>query len=122
LRIINTHQGRGAGDEVLRSVGQLLLSRCRANDTVFDCGGGKFVIVAPGMNRRGAGRVAHELCEEVMNLRIVAPGVKTGVTCTFGVADSIVAAGQSLLDRAEGALTKAKLNGRASVSVARPPR
>ena len=123
LRIINSRQGRATGDEVLRRVGQTLLGNSRNGETVVDCGGGKFVVVAPGLNRRGAGRMAHKLCDEMQNLRIVGPQIKTEITCTFGVADdAITAAGVSLLDRADGALTKAKLNGKGCVSIARPPR
>lgn len=47
LRIINSRQGRATGDEVLRRVGQTLLGNSRNGETVVDCGGGKFVVVAP---------------------------------------------------------------------------
>jgi diguanylate cyclase (GGDEF)-like protein len=122
LRIINTRHGRAVGDEVLRSVGQLLLSQCRAQDAVCACGGGKFSIIVSGMDRRAASQLADRLCAQIQSLLVAKRGTEIGLTCTFGVADMNVSGGESLFDRADAALKRAKLNGRASVSVARPPR
>jgi hypothetical protein len=44
------------------------------------------------------------------------------VTCSFGVADTLVTGEGSLLERANFALHRAKLNGGGCVSTARPLR
>lgn len=122
LRIINSRFGLAVGDEALMRIGDALLKHARPGDIVSDCGGGRFVIAAPGLDRRDAGRMAQRLSDKIRELPIFGEGVKFPVTCTFGVADVAVAGGEPLMDRADGALKRAKLNGRASVSVARPPR
>jgi two-component system, cell cycle response regulator len=122
LRVINSRHGLTAGDEVLRSVGQFLLSQCRAQDAVCMCGAGKFSIVVSGMDRHAAGRLAERLCGQIQDLHVARLGMEIGVTCTFGVADVSVSGGASLFERADAALKRAKLNGKASVSVARPAR
>jgi len=122
LRVINSRHGRTVGDEVLRSVGQFLLSQCRAQDVVCVCGGGKFSMVVSGMDRHAAGRLAERLCGQIRDLHVVRRGMEIGATCTFGVADISVSGGASLFERADAALKRAKLNGKASISVARPAR
>jgi diguanylate cyclase (GGDEF)-like protein len=122
LRIINGRFGTSGGDQVISRIGQMLVKHSRPGDLVADWGAGRFMIAAPGLDRRDAGRMAQRLSEKVRDLEVLGTETDFRITCTFGVADSAVAAGQPLLERADGALMRAKLNGRASVSVARPPR
>jgi len=118
---INDKHGRGVGDEVIRTVGQLLLSQCRAEDAVCNTGGGKFSILSSGTDRHAAGKLADRLCSQARKTA-VRKGMEVGVTCSFGVADISVAGDEPLFDRADGALTRAKMNGPGTVCVARPPR
>jgi diguanylate cyclase (GGDEF)-like protein len=122
LRIINGRFGTSGGDEVISRIGEMLVKHSRPGDMIAEWGAGRFVIAAPGLDRRDAGRMAERLSAKIKDLEVLGAGTDSRVTCTFGVADSAVAAGQPLLERAHGALKRAKLNGRASVSVARPPR
>ncbi len=122
LRIINGRFGTSGGDEVISRIGEMLVKHSRPGDLVADWGAGRFMIAAPGLDRRDAGRTAQRLSEKIRELEVLGAGTDSRVTCTFGVADTAVAAGQPVLERADGALKRAKLNGRASVSVARPPR
>jgi diguanylate cyclase (GGDEF)-like protein len=122
LRIVNSRHGQTAGDEVLRALAQMLTSQCRPEDVVCNSGGGRFSIVAPGIDRGDAGRTARRISEQVRNLQVMEQDKKIAVSCTFGVADLEIAGHEPLLDRAEAALRRAKLNGKGSVSVARPER
>jgi len=122
LRIINGRFGTAGGDQVISSIREMLVRHGRPGDLVADWGAGRFMVAAPGLDRRDAGRMALRLSEKVRDLEVLGAETDFRITCTFGVADSAVAAGQPLLERAHGALMRAKLNGRASVSVARPPR
>lgn len=122
LREINRKHGMTFGDEVLRWLGGILLSQCRAVDAVCQCNGGKFAIIVPGMDRAHAGRLAERLCAEVQAHLLSRAGQSVGVTCSFGVADTFVAGDAALVERAETMLIRAKQNGGGCVCVARPPR
>ena len=122
LRKINAKYGIPLGDEVIRSVGNILLSECRAEDAVCHFEGGRFAILVSIMGRAGAGRLADRLCRQIQEKLLVVHGNELGVTCSFGVADTFVAGEGSLLERANTALRRAKLNGGSCVSVARPLR
>jgi diguanylate cyclase (GGDEF)-like protein len=99
-----------------------MLSTCRAEDAICHCGGGKFSILVSGMDRRAASRLADRLCREIQQKCASLHGKDIGLTCSFGVADSSITEGGSLLTRADAAMVRAKQNGRCTVSIARPPR
>ena len=122
LRRINAKQGIAFGDEILRTVGNILLGQCRSEDAVCHFHAGKFAILLSVMGRAGAGCLAERLCKEIQQKLLTVHGKEVGVTCSFGVADSLVAGDLSLLERANLALRRAKLNGGACVSIARPLR
>jgi two-component system cell cycle response regulator len=122
LASINVQFGWHVGDEMLRAVSRLMLVICRAEDSVCYCGQGKFSILVSGMDRKAASRLAERLCAEIQRKCASLHGKHVGLTCSFGVADSAIAGEESLLDRADIAMTRAKQNGRCSVSVAKPLR
>ncbi|HZK79410.1 MAG TPA: diguanylate cyclase [Humisphaera sp.] len=122
LQRINKKFGIPFGDEILRALGGILLSQCRAEDAVCRYESGKFAIVVSAMSRTGAGRLAERLCAMIQTKLLSRAGKQVGVTCSFGVADSLVAGDAALLERANLAMIRAKQNGGACVVVARPPR
>jgi len=122
LRLINARHGVPIGDEALRAIGNIVLGQCRTEDAVCRCDGGKFAILLSVMSRAGAGTLAERLCEQIRTQLAVIRKHEVGVTCSFGVVDSLVTGDASLLQRAELALIRAKQNGGNCVSVARPLR
>lgn len=122
LRRINSRHGLPLGDEVIRSVSDKLLNICRAQDAVCHLGGGRFAILISVTGRAGAARLAERLRKDIQSKLFSIRGNEIGVTCSFGVADSLVAGEASLDARADAALLRAKLNGGNCVSIARPPR
>ncbi|HWE04031.1 MAG TPA: diguanylate cyclase [Tepidisphaeraceae bacterium] len=122
MRQINKKHGIPFGDEILRSLSNILLSQCRAEDAVCRLDGARFAIVLSAMNRTGAGRLAERLSSTIQTRLLSRAGKDVGVTCSFGVADSLVTGDVTLLERAELAMIRAKQNGGACVVIARPPR
>ncbi len=122
LRLINSRHGRPAGDDVIRTVGDLLLENCRAEDAVCTCGGGNFFIVMSGLERQAAGRLAERLSKQMAQRPAAIGKTQIPFSCSFGVADTVVATDSPLTDRALSAVAIAKRNGSGTVTVARRSR
>jgi len=122
LRQINRNNGTPFGDEILRSIGSILLQQCRARDAISHYEQGKFGVIVTEMTRAGAGLLAERLRTQIENQLRTRLGKEVGTTCSFGVADSLVSGDTSLMERAHIALMRAKQNGGNCVSVARPLR
>ena len=54
LKQVNDGQGHGAGDEVLRTLGEALRAELRTYDTALRYGGDEFVCILPGADVAGA--------------------------------------------------------------------
>jgi diguanylate cyclase (GGDEF)-like protein len=119
LKAINIKHGEGIGSEVLRSVGRILLSHCRAEDLVCRFDSGKFAILMGGADRTTAARLADRLRSEIERQLKTRGGVDLNVTCSFGVADTQGAVDETLIARADTATFRAKQIGRNCVSAAR---
>jgi diguanylate cyclase (GGDEF)-like protein len=65
---LNDTLGHAAGDELLRSIGQLFRSTLRETDTAFRCGGDEFVIVLEGSDAKGAAVLSNRLVKLVDGL------------------------------------------------------
>ncbi|MDT4912965.1 MAG: hypothetical protein QOC66_2093 [Pseudonocardiales bacterium] len=127
FKLINDRHGHLAGDVVLRGVGQRLAAEVREYDSVGRFGGEEFVAVLPAATERDALGIAERLRARVSELRVSAligrpadePGdpalsISIGVAC-FPRDGSEVAA---LLGAADGALYRAKAQGRNRVELA----
>lgn len=113
---VNDRLGHGAGDRVLRRLGQLLLECFRGEDVVGRWGGEEFVVGMYGMSREdGVTRLAQAL--ETFR----APGADgdrtQGITFSAGVAQHAEDGTdvQALYRKADAALYEAKRAGRARV-------
>ena len=105
FKSINDRYGHPVGDHVLKSVADILLHRIRVSDIAARWGGEEFLVLVPN----GSLKQAVELAERIRN------GVaETGmVTISLGVAELFAGENaESLIQRADKALYRAKRGGR----------
>jgi two-component system cell cycle response regulator len=121
LKPFNDRWGHAAGDRVLRSVANALLSRARVADTVARYGGDEIVVVMPDTDLAIAREIATGLVGLVGETRISRIGDwQAGVTVSIGMAtlNDRDTDAQALLERADEALYAAKRAGRNRVAEA----
>jgi len=118
---VNDSFGHECGDEVLRAVAQLLRAQFRKGDIVCRYGGEEFTIVMPAATLEQASQRAASVCDAVRNLKISCGERAVGpVTMSFGIA-AFPQHGDApaiVLKAADGALLRAKMEGRDQVIVA----
>ncbi|HWE92522.1 MAG TPA: GGDEF domain-containing protein [Tepidisphaeraceae bacterium] len=68
FKCLNDTMGHAAGDEFLRSIGQIIRSTVREADAAFRCGGDEFVIVLEGADAEAAHAMAERLTSLVDSL------------------------------------------------------
>jgi diguanylate cyclase (GGDEF)-like protein len=120
---VNDSFGHGAGDRVLRSVGQVLRDSCRLYDVPGRYGGEEFCIVLPETRVANTTVVAERIRERLAASRFEVGADSVVVTASIGIAgiDSIETEGalspSALIDRADQALYSAKHRGRNRVEM-----
>lgn len=121
-RINDTH-GHAAGDTVLAAVAARLRDNLRGEDLIARIGGEEFLIALPDTPLDRAAPAADRLCRLISGRPVTLPGTGTEVTVTMSIG---VAVGgtpgesvESLIDRADRALYRAKADGRNKVDVSR---
>jgi diguanylate cyclase (GGDEF)-like protein len=120
LREVNNTYGHLAGDAVLRTVGETILTTLRANDVAGRFGGEEFCILLPGAGRDEAVVVAERLRRAVEELAVLVPGGHVRVTMSLGLTlypqdgEGV----EELVQRADVALYAAKNAGRNQVCLA----
>jgi diguanylate cyclase (GGDEF)-like protein/PAS domain S-box-containing protein len=109
----NDSFGHPAGDEVLKTVAQLLQKYVRPNDLVARYGGEEFAIVLVNTPIEGAYILAQRLRRAIET----APWTQRKVTASFGIStfDELHTDSARLLAGADKALYQAKANGRNQV-------
>ncbi len=122
---INDRYGHPAGDEVLRSVADILRAHSRADDVAARYGGEEFVLCLAGATRRVVADRAETIRRAIEAMRITIDGGRQfGVTASFGIStgergpESWAAA----IGAADRALYEAKSLGRNRVCEAEPLR
>jgi diguanylate cyclase (GGDEF)-like protein/PAS domain S-box-containing protein len=116
----NDSFGHGAGDEVLRALGQLLMRHVRVEDIACRYGGEEFTVVLPGCSLDTAIARAEALREQARDLQVHHAGQALGgITVSAGVAafPQHGTTESAVLRAADGALYQAKQAGRNRVVV-----
>lgn len=111
---INDDYGHNAGDKVLKSYANSVLSAFRQYDMVARYGGEEFVVIFPNTDLQGAYRALKKVQQRTENVRIEVgedtiplPSFSAGLVEYKGETDV-----ESLIHRADTALYTAKSNGR----------
>jgi diguanylate cyclase (GGDEF)-like protein len=123
FKAVNDQYGHAAGDVVLRAVGGYLNTHRRAPDWVARFGGEEFVIVLPETDLGGALEIAERTRAGIASLQLEVDGTSTSVTASFGVSTFRMGAddtAQTMLERSDEAMYRAKQAGRNQVRSERP--
>jgi len=117
---INDRYGHPAGDAVLREVGRVLRQVGRTVDHVARSGGEEFWMLVPNTGVEGALQVAERLRRAVSEMTVTTPRGEIRLTVSIGVA--VAERGgeplESLMQRLDAALYRAKQGGRDRVDLA----
>ena len=118
---VNDTYGHTAGDCALQQVSMILKDSIRESDTLCRYGGEEFAVIMPMTGITDALEKADKIRQyvESTNFDTVAPGKSLEITISIGVA-SFPENGteyDALVDAADGALYKAKRNGRNRVEM-----
>lgn len=120
---VNDSFGHSVGDEVLKSVGQVLRESCRVYDVPGRYGGEEFCIVLPETRINNTTGVAERIRSRLAQTQLAIGGQSISVTASIGVAGMDSSSGESvlsaaaLLERADRALYAAKNHGRNRVEL-----
>lgn len=119
FKAINDRHGHAQGDVVLRGVANALRVQLRRFELAYRLGGEEFVVLLPGADLADATGVAERLRAAIEAAR---PGDIT-VTASFGVAEGhgATCAFEDLFADADGALYRAKFEGRNCVRTTEEP-
>ncbi len=113
FKSFNDTYGHQVGDQVLKSLAQLLQNSVRNIDIVARYGGEEFAIILPETDLTGAVKVARRINQLVRDMIINYDELELSITISIGVAS--YQSGQSkkeLISNADEALYKAKESGR----------
>lgn len=116
---INDQYGHEAGDQVLITMGALLLQTCRAHDVVARWGGEEFLVLLPNTTIDAAGALAERIRHAVAAHPMHHAGQRMRATLSMGVAQ--VQPGEALnaaIARADRALYQSKEAGRNRITIA----
>ena len=118
FKAINDEFGHNSGDQVLKAIARTLTDGVRQNDVVGRWGGEEFLVIFSEIKLSAARIVAERLKNKLENTPQV-PGGPAKVTTSIGLAmldDSDTV--ESLLEKADKALYRAKARGRNRVELA----
>ncbi len=106
FKAVNDNHGHAAGDDMLRSVGTVLVQRLRGSDLIARIGGDEFAAILPDVDGVHALAIARSLEERVGALRR-GPSGQITITASIGVAGydgSLPVASATLLAEADAAM------------------
>ena len=110
---INDSYGHLAGDKVIKIIARAMLSRLREKDFIGRYGGEEFVIIMPDTRPADAEQVLNNLRLAVAAIPFHFKERQIQITISFGVVEAMREDNpETLFERADRALCKAKENGR----------
>lgn len=110
---INDSYGHLAGDKVLKIIARELVSRLREKDFIGRYGGEEFVIIMPDTRPADAEHVLNKLRLAIAAIPFHFEERQIQITISFGVVEALREdSPETIFDRADKALYKAKENGR----------
>ena len=111
---VNDNFGHSAGDEVLRAVGDCLArSFIRKSDFVARYGGDEFAVILTDTSAGDCGKLMQRFLESARKIRIQSAPDEALVSCSAGYTEIVDGdTVQTLIQRADRALYKAKAAGR----------
>ena len=113
---INDTFGHAAGDAVLQHIGALVRATLRASDLPARLGGDEFIALMPETNIEGAVSLGERLLQRLGARPISVLDQSLGATLSIGVASAEGCNSlEELMAKADGALYRAKKEGRARV-------
>jgi diguanylate cyclase (GGDEF)-like protein len=113
---VNDRHGHAAGDQILKSVTEIINLRIRVTDSLYRIGGEEFVIVLEGQDLHRAAHLAEQL-RTIVEANELVPD--QAVTISIGAAELRVGeTGNDWMHRADEALYRAKRSGRNAISIA----
>jgi diguanylate cyclase (GGDEF)-like protein len=117
---VNDRYGHLCGDTVLATVGKRMRDVLRGSDLKCRYGGEEFIVLLPETPLHGARRVAETLRKELGDRPIPWAGEAITITASFGITQALPGEVniQAVVARAEGALLRAKDEGRNCVRIA----
>jgi len=124
LKNINDTHGHLAGDEALRTIGNLLKTSMRRNDWAGRWGGDEFMLLLPGADLLMAQQVAERLRQRISQSQVqLEDGAPVQIRVSLGVVSSPLHDRRTktlddLFAQADGALYSAKQAGRNRVATA----
>jgi diguanylate cyclase (GGDEF)-like protein/PAS domain S-box-containing protein len=118
FQYVNESLGATSGDEMIKTLAELLRGRLRKTDAIARVGGDVFGILVNGANKTKAITVADELLGLVRRHPFVLSGEGIRITASAGVTEigERPVTGAELLGEAEGAMHDAKETGRDRVA------
>ncbi|GAA4887989.1 GGDEF domain-containing protein [Ferrimonas pelagia] len=118
----NERYGYDQGDQLLKTVAQLLKDTSqRQSDILSRFDGGTFALLLPATERKGAERLARQICQQLHRAAIPhgASPISADLTVSLGIAQWQPGVGpEQLVVRASRSMQKAKLEGRNQIKVA----
>lgn len=110
---VNDHYGHKVGDQVLQKLTERCQETSRTVDLISRYGGEEFVILLPETNLESASRIAERLRQFIMNEPFHTDAGVLRITISIGIAETKEGNTlQTLIERADAALYKAKEAGR----------
>ena len=119
LKKINDTYGHQFGDLAIKTIANVLKREARSIDIPARIGGEEFNLLLPGVDSRGASIAAERIRKSIENQILDTIG---GITASIGVATFLEHSDRidELIELADQAMYKAKLNGRNQVQLAQP--